>query len=61
MRAECEVSKLKGRRNSYARLPKKAVTIGLGEQYTDERRVELLKEDRIDTNTASRARKLLGG
>ena len=61
MRKAYEFVKLKGRRNPYAKLRKKAVTIRRGEQYTDKRVAELLKEDRIDAKTASRARRLLDG
>lgn len=52
---------LKGRRNPYAKLRKKAVAIRLGEQYTDKRVAAFLKEDRIDAQTARGARRLLGG
>ena len=61
MRAEYAFSKMKGRRNPYARLRKKAVTTRLAEKYTDGRIAEFLKQDRIDAKTASRARTLLGG
>ena len=61
MRTAYDFAKLKGRPNPYARLRKKAVTIRPGESYTDKRIAELLKQDRIDAKTASRARKLLGG
>ena len=61
MRTEYAFSKMKGRRNPYAKLRKKAVTGRLREQYTDQRIAEFLKQDRIDAKTASRARKLLGG
>ena len=61
MKKAYEFATLKGRRNPYTKLRKKAVTIRRGEQYTDKRVAELLKEDRIDAKTVSRARRLLGG
>jgi len=51
----------RGYEEELEKLRKKAVTGRLREQYTDERIAELLKADRIDAKTASRARRLLGG
>lgn len=50
----------RGYEEELEQLRKKAVTSKLGEQYTDKRIAELLKADRIDAKTASRARRLLG-
>ncbi len=51
----------RGYEEELEKLRKKAVTGRLGEQYTDQRIAEFLKQDRIDAKTANRARKLLGG
>lgn len=46
---------------AYRALEEKRQEEAFIEEYTDERLAEFLKEDQVDTKTAKRARKLLGG